>query len=71
MKKEIINYLDEILVNLEEMNELLIDMASELHMTNNYKPKHIKKDEDAVMDIFNDLINDLDNVNVTIIKKDN
>ena len=33
--------------------------------------KHAKDDKDEVLEIFNDLINDIDNAHITIIKKDN
>lgn len=64
--------LDEMALNLEDINESLNNISFELHNRNTtYKPKHAKREEDEVLEIFNDLISDLDNVNVTIIKKDN
>lgn len=70
--EELMCMLDEMLLNLEDINESLNNISFELHNRNTtYKPKHAKSDEDEVIEIFNDLISDLDNVNVTIIKKDN
>lgn len=64
--------LDKMLLDLNNTNELLTNVLFELHNRNTtYKAKHAKREEDEVLEIFNDLISDLDNVNVTIIKKDN
>ena len=57
--------------NVEKIKEQLDKFEKQLNEIQDYKPKHAKSDEDAVMNIFNDIINDLENAHVTIIKKDN
>lgn len=71
-QKELMCMLDEMLLNLEDINESISSIASSLHVENtNYKPKHEQSDEEKVIEIFNDLINDIENARVTIVKKDN
>lgn len=69
--EELMCMLDEMLLNLEDINENLSDIAFSLHTKNDYIPRHEKSDEDEVIEIFNNLINDIENARVTIVKKDN